>query len=97
MVGSLIMFWLKPSIGEAITYIQWNLSITALRIKDTSVIRTPIDGPKRSAIETYTVKRHFYARVLFMRIMRVKRRSHKFVVHKFLSRHTLQCMKRWSA
>ena len=31
---------------------QWNLSIMDLRIKDTSVIRTFIDGPKRSAIET---------------------------------------------
>ena len=34
--------------------IQWNLSIMGLRIKDTSVIRTPIDGPKQSAIETCT-------------------------------------------
>ena len=37
-----------------IVEIQWNLSITNLRIKDTSVIRMPIDGPKRSAIETCT-------------------------------------------
>ena len=36
------------------TNIQWNLSIMDLQIKDTSVIRTPIDGPKRSAIETCT-------------------------------------------
>ena len=35
-------------------YIQRNLSIMALRIKDTSVIRTTIDGPKRSAIKTCT-------------------------------------------
>ena len=34
--------------------IQWNLSITALQIKDTSIIRTPINSPKRSAIETCT-------------------------------------------
>ena len=34
--------------------IQWNLSITDLQIKDTSVIWTPIDGPKLSAIETCT-------------------------------------------
>lgn len=33
---------------------QWNLSITAIQIKDTSVIRTAIDGPKRLAIETCT-------------------------------------------
>ena len=54
---------LDPSeliMGECITIkwnspIQRNLSIyTALRIKDTSVIRTAIDGPKRSAIETCT-------------------------------------------
>ena len=32
--------------------IQWNLSIMALRIKDTSVIQMAINGPKRSAIET---------------------------------------------
>ena len=32
---------------------------------------------------SYTVKRHFSVRVLFMRIMRVKRRAHKFVLHKF--------------
>ena len=31
-----------------------------------------------------TVKRHLYARVLFMRIIRVKPRSHKFISHKFL-------------
>ena len=36
------------------TVVQWNLSITALRIKDTSVIRTAIDGPKLSTIETCT-------------------------------------------
>ena len=34
--------------------IQWNLSITDLQIKDTSVIRTPTDGPKQSAIEMCT-------------------------------------------
>ena len=32
----------------------WNLSITDLRIKDTSVIQTPIDGPEWSAIEMCT-------------------------------------------
>ena len=37
-----------------------------------------------------TVKQHFSARVLFMQIMRVRRWSHKFVLHKFLSCHTLQ-------
>ena len=35
-------------------YIQWNLSITAHRIKDTYVIQTAIDGHKQSAIETCT-------------------------------------------
>ena len=33
---------------------QWNLSIMALRTKDTSIIQTAIDGPKWSAIETCT-------------------------------------------
>ena len=33
---------------------QWNHSITALQIKDTSIIRMLINGPKRSAIETCT-------------------------------------------
>ena len=37
-----------------IIHLQWNLSIMDLRIKDTSVIGTPIDSPKRSAIETCT-------------------------------------------
>ena len=32
--------------------IQWNLSILALQIKDTSIIQMAIDNPKRSAIET---------------------------------------------
>ena len=41
-------------IHDNIILIQWNLSITALRIKDTSVIRTAIDSPKRSTIETCT-------------------------------------------
>ena len=35
-------------------HVQWNLSITALQIKDTSIIRTTIDGPKQLAIEMCT-------------------------------------------
>ena len=34
-----------------------------------------------------TVKRYLSAQVLFMRIMQVKWPSHKFVLHKILSRH----------
>ena len=34
--------------------LQWNLSITALQITDTSVIRTVDSGPEQSAIETCT-------------------------------------------
>ena len=34
--------------------LQWNLPITALQTKDTSVIQTTIDGPKQLAIETCT-------------------------------------------
>ena len=34
--------------------IQWNLSITALRIKDTSVMRTAINDPKQLPIERCT-------------------------------------------
>ena len=34
--------------------LEWNLSIMALRTKDTSIIQTAIDGLKRSAIETCT-------------------------------------------
>ena len=36
------------------SHLQWNPSITALQIKDTSVIRTAIDSPKWSTIETCT-------------------------------------------
>ena len=39
------------------------------------------------------IKRRFFVRV-FMQIVRVKHQLHKFVPYKFLSRHTLQFMKR---
>ena len=41
-----------------------------------------------------TIKRQISACDLFMRIMQVKCRSHKFVPHKFLSGHMLQCIER---
>ena len=41
-----------------------------------------------------TIKRQISVQDLFIRIVRVKRQSHKFVPHKFLSHHTLQCTER---
>ena len=63
--------------------LQWNLSITALRIKDTSVIQTVDKGPERSAIETctyltselrtplYSVKRTDFAVLLVPRLYKI--------------------------
>jgi hypothetical protein len=48
---------------------------------------------KGSSLTVATVEVHFSARVLFMRIMRIKRRLHKFLSHNFLSRHISQYMK----
>ena len=39
---------------QTIVDIQWNLSITALGIKDTSIIWMAIDGPKQLALEKCT-------------------------------------------
>ena len=41
---------------------------------------------------TITLKRQISVWDLYMRIMWVKHRSHKFVLHKFILRHTLLCI-----
>ena len=49
--------------------IQLNLSIVALRIKDTSVIQMPINGSKSSAIEMYTYLRAIGGKNIVVRLI----------------------------
>ena len=43
---------------DSLNITQWNLSIMALQIEDTSIVRIPIDCPKQSVREMYTYILH---------------------------------------